>query len=755
MTPANHITYARERKTYPWGVRKLSYSPKVLVISSCSDTKTQPPGELGKRSRKIKKELVEYSCKLQELMQEDVEANEVRARINDLRYELSTYMLLEDDFEPSRLAQREAELSSYISPAADMYAGDHHQEIMRGIDLLRETYGKDCVDLKIISAGYGLLDENDRIAPYDATFSGLDGAAIDRKASALGIHADVEGAIAPYDLVIFLLGKEYLRSVRLPIVYDKGRQRLLFIASGSAQEFLDYDLDYGLVIVGNEEVHDLGSAAVSLKGKVFHLFSQVVARDGWQVMQGVKSDPSRFLGLLDQFRKPKPESQGASVLQTNIFDNPGADPAFAHNTSFSMSYFMPENEDRVDGAYDPWAMVSEARTGGRTHLTDKYAHEILRVAPWDGFLMSLHEVSGWTGGRKEDIFRLGAREYLRYPKEKGLILGDCGAFTFNEKGQPPFTNRQVLEQYRALGVDMGVSVDYLIFPDDWGKDAVEAQRRFELNLESAQDFWDTWREMSRASSWRFVPVGVAQGGTPERLAQAVTRLQEIGYRYIAIGGLAKSPASYIEKCLRVIAPTVGSETQLHLFGFGKLEQINYYRQLGVTSFDSTSSLLQAFTRAVYWDPTQIGRHYAAIRVPITDGRKARAMAKTEKRDLQTSRRLEKETLVTLRKYDETGSQADLIAARNALTTYDLFLSGGWPYNPHMRDSFQTLEERPWKRCDCAICREWGIAVAILRSNNHNRRRGFHNTWVFYQEKIRRVGPGMTQEQFDEFVRMHV
>ena len=45
---------------------------------------------------------------------------------------------------------------------------------------------------------------------------------------------------------------------------------------------------------------------------------------------------------------------------------------------------------------------------------------------------------------------------------------------------------------------------------------------------------------------------------------------------------------------------------------------------------------------------------------------------------------------------------------------------------------KTLYDAPWKRCSCAICRKDGIQVIIFRGNNRNRRRGFHNTWLFYK-----------------------
>lgn len=46
---------------------------------------------------------------------------------------------------------------------------------------------------------------------------------------------------------------------------------------------------------------------------------------------------------------------------------------------------------------------------------------------------------------------------------------------------------------------------------------------------------------------------------------------------------------------------------------------------------------------------------------------------------------------------------------------------------------KMLRSRPWDRCGCPICEELGIEVAIFRGNNRNRRRGFHNTYRFYQQ----------------------
>lgn len=42
----------------------------------------------------------------------------------------------------------------------------------------------------------------------------------------------------------------------------------------------------------------------------------------------------------------------------------------------------------------------------------------------------------------------------------------------------------------------------------------------------------------------------------------------------------------------------------------------------------------------------------------------------------------------------------------------------------------VLTDRPWKHCPCEICRRLGVHVIIFRGAERNRRRGFHNLFVF-------------------------
>jgi len=64
-------------------------------------------------------------------------------------------------------------------------------------------------------------------------------------------------------------------------------------------------------------------------------------------------------------------------------------------------------------------------------------------------------------------------------------------------------------------------------------------------------------------------------------------------------------------------------------------------------------------------------------------------------------------------------------------TYDEpFLRNSAGENNLREKYLRVLKERPWKKCDCSMCKSLGINVIIFRGTNRNKRRGFHNLWAF-------------------------
>ena len=82
--------------------------------------------------------------------------------------------LTQDDFiDIEKLNCREKDLEQYKTPAGEIYTGMQHLRLMEGINVLREKYGADIIDLYIVSAGYGLISEHREVIPYEVTFNPL------------------------------------------------------------------------------------------------------------------------------------------------------------------------------------------------------------------------------------------------------------------------------------------------------------------------------------------------------------------------------------------------------------------------------------------------------------------------------------------------------------------------------------------------------------------------------------------------------
>ena len=98
---------------------------------------------------------------------------------------------------------------SLATPASKMYTGNQNRELVKGVLLLRKIAETE-VDLKIISAGFGFLDENELIPPYECSFSGMKRSQIISRSERLEIGADFEQICKiGFDLIYLALGTDY------------------------------------------------------------------------------------------------------------------------------------------------------------------------------------------------------------------------------------------------------------------------------------------------------------------------------------------------------------------------------------------------------------------------------------------------------------------------------------------------------------------------------------------------------------------
>lgn len=421
-----------------------------------------------------------------------------------------------------------------------------------------------------------------------------------------------------------------------------------------------------------------------------------------------------------------------------------------------MKFLYSDTQDYVDPGYD---FINDRNAIGRErYWDDRYAHEIMDPAPYDGLLVSMSAVRQAEGvasskvrySTKEEqrMLRNGARKFLRFegPKFDDLMLmGDCGAFAYVEHETPAFESEEVVEFYVDCGFTHGVSPDHIIFDCDVSdpspRDVASAVRqRYEVTLINAERFIN----IVKSEDMPFEPLGAVQGWSPKSMALAAKKLESMGYRYLAIGGLVPLKVDVIHEVLKQLRSAIRAETKIHLLGFAKADHIHEFTGYGITSFDSTSPLIKAFMdeRNNYFLDAPGGglEYYTAIRIP-------QAMENTRlmqgvKRGIFSAediQRKEHKALNVLREYDK--GRATSQATLNAVMDYHQFLIRGESGSTSEHDKTlektrervrRTIEASPWKRCNCDVCRAVGVEVIIFRSSNRNKRRGFHNLGVYHK-----------------------
>lgn len=648
----------------------------------------------------------------------------------------------------THISARHAELADHLTTARDLYAGQQHKRLLRGVRAAEDA-GTPAVDLRIVSAGYGLVRADDTVAPYECTFKGMRRADLRAHAEAVGIPAAIREALStPADLTLVLLGDDYLEACGLDDDVETAAPTVVFCGKRAASRLPALGGPHGAarqVVLTNAEAKRFSCGLVALKGELgARLLEDMVhahtEEEGPAYAWLLEPD----VDLLESLERDG-DAKAARGTAT-ITPNPAVDHIVKPSAEWqrrsdgrAIKYFIPDWDDRVDPDYD---FVSDEHSGGRGHYTNEvYAHQLYaeqrdgegRPAPqlnYDGLLVS-RVIIDKSAFKREHIYEHGVHAHLRVP-ETYPVLGDCGAFGYINEPEPPFSTDDLLDYYERLGFTYGVSADHLIL----SADADDRDFRYELTIENAADFL---RE-HKARGYLWTPIGAVQGWHPQSYAAAARALVDQGYDYLGLGGLVRSKTHDVLRVVDAVRRAV-PEARLHLFGVARLGAIPHLLEMGLTSFDSASPLRRAWGNSYgnYW--TLGGERYAAIRIPVT-GRSHTAIkaVKAGRASRETLAAHEDAALAAVRAYAamKRPSEKRLVEALDAVEAYEALVS---PTKPSLRDEYErTLRDQPWKACPCAVCQDpnVGVEVVLFRGNNRNRRRGFHNTYVFYEQLGRRL-----------------
>jgi hypothetical protein len=409
-----------------------------------------------------------------------------------------------------------------------------------------------------------------------------------------------------------------------------------------------------------------------------------------------------------------------------------------------MKFFFPDSQDQIDPGFD---FVTEERSPMRVRQRDDlYVHEVLGHGVIDGLLVSKAIVDGRSGSagkytlaQRHRLYRVGIRRFFRL-EDTPLdfqTMGDCGAFSYFTEEVPPYTPDEVIDFYDECDFDIGIAPDHIIFGfDPEGQTGLEQLKVWKFRKQLTAQLAEEFLKRCRVRKVRFTPMAVAHGWSPQSYASSVAELQAIGYERIALGGMVPLKTRDIISSLEEISKVRLAKTQLHLLGIMREESVTQFAAYGVTSFDSTSAFRQSFKddRDNYHTT---GRTYTAIRVPQVEGN-----AKL-KRNIEAGRivqedavRLERQCMAALQQF--TGSDGEAEKILGLVREYDQVVGNRKDYTEAYGE---TLQDAPWKKCDCRICYEAGINVVIFRGSERNKRRGFHNIYAFRQRIDRELQVG--------------
>jgi queuine/archaeosine tRNA-ribosyltransferase len=644
--------------------------------------------------------------------------------------------LLLKDFEQGakHIVAREKELADLCRKAGEMYTGEQHVRLMRGVSAFRSSPATcdSSLALHVLSAGYGIIPEDRVIAPYEVTFATMKAKEIDAWSKTLGVPEDFRRLVSqPYDLGLILLGDNYLRACQLDKTVKFGGPTILFCGTGMAKK-LPPLANVQVIPISNPEAKRFSCGLVGLKGDLANRLLTAVAGDT-SIVGKMGSKGADVLKLLANVEvRPSASSDASRGKQVSSINgsataaspNPKVDWVIQLPKSWSdkphrkkLRYFIPEWDDLVDPDYD---FLTDTHSGENCNWEHAvYAHQMYPEPNYDGLLMS-RAVAEAKKLKERRINELGVHRYLRVPREFP-VMGDCGAFDYILEEKPPYSTADVIDYYTRLDFDYGVSVDHLIVT------ATEHQKkeRYDLTIQNADDFLKEHRK----ARLQWEPIGAVQGWDPDSYAKAAAEYVKMGYRYIGLGGLVRSQTKEIVSILRRVREKVPSVADIHLFGLGRLNAIRDMAALGVTSVDSASPLRRAWLggKDNYWTPD--GEHYRAIRVPEAGKSfRAKRMVSEGRADSDFVQKAEKRLMQLLRSYDQGRETIENVL--EALAEYDHLITPDRP--SELSEYRRTLEARPWKKCSCEICKEDGVEVVIFRGNNRNRRRGFHNVYVFYR-----------------------
>jgi hypothetical protein len=214
------------------------------------------------------------------------------------------------------------------------------------------------------------------------------------------------------------------------------------------------------------------------------------------------------------------------------------------------------------------------------------------------------------------------------------VFADCGAYHYRAKPNPCLSDGNPLDAKVAWDryveehrLDKPIAIEQVLLcaPDHMliqGLAEDEVADRIRFNESQAREFIQ--RYPMNLDRDVVIPVGVIHGRTIDERKQRLCELIELGYSYVALGGMvpfSTKPNEALDivagldptstnSCIdpdSILGRCNAAGVKLHVFGLSSPEWMKWWIRLGITSFDGTKLTTDGAANGWYWIPFD-GRH---------------------------------------------------------------------------------------------------------------------------------------------------
>lgn len=193
---------------------------------------------------------------------------------------------------------------------------------------------------------------------------------------------------------------------------------------------------------------------------------------------------------------------------------------------------------------------------------------------------------------------LSSLVYARKDCPDTPMIWDCGAWSYKNKNVPQL-GKYILNPGKALHLynEYAKPGDIIIAPDHLLIDGVDIKKRREINA----NYSDWFLKLNKLWKCLYKPMAVIHGMDLDERIRNAKYLVNLGYEYLAIGGVAARAAQKkivieIVKEIRSFLPNIW----LHVFGLSSPYYTKIWNDLGIDSFDGSSHFKQAFTGGAFF-----------------------------------------------------------------------------------------------------------------------------------------------------------